>query len=592
MRLHTIASTLVIVAACARPRPEPPPVVPDPAAVLPGEVQVTRTGPNLTIDSLLGTLSLRAQIGQLVFPWQLGDFSAEDGASLADLLTAVDSIGIGGLVISIGSPLDVAAKLNTLQRRSRLPLLVTADLEYGSGMRLQGGTAFPPPMAIGATDRELDAYELGRITALEARAVGIHLTFSPVADVNNNPQNPIINTRSFGEDPHAVGRLAAAYVRGASEHGLFTTAKHFPGHGDTGTDSHISVPVVPGCWDRLDTLELVPFRAAIAAGVTAVMTAHVALPCLEPDDPVPATLSPAVTAGILRDSLGFDGLVVTDALVMGAIVERFGPGESAVLAFLAGSDLLLMPADLRAAVDAMVAAVESGRISRARLERSVRRVLALKLQAGLFERRLVSLDAVPRVVGQRAFQDVADDLARRALTLVERGTIDAFRARRARTAVITYAEETNLSFGNELLRSLRAAGESVPTFRLYPASGPLSYDSARAAIQGAERVVFASSVRPIAWRGHVALPDSLEALIRQTSAGTATLLVSFGSPYLLGQLPGFPGGYLVAWGANLAAERAAADAITGRIPIVGHLPITLDAQHPRGAGIAVPPPGR
>jgi beta-N-acetylhexosaminidase len=556
-------------------------------AILPADVDVTRGPSNLTLDSLLGTLSVRAQVGQLVFPWQLGDFTAEDGASLAELLGAVDSLGIGGLVISIGSPLDVAAKLNTLQRRSRLPLLVAADLEYGSAMRLVGGTAFPPPMAIGATDRELDAYELGRVTALEARAVGIHLTFSPVADVNNNPLNPIINTRSFGEDPEAVARLAAAYVRGASEHGLFTTAKHFPGHGDTGTDSHIAVPVVPGCWDRLDTLELVPFRAAIAAGVTAVMTAHVALPCLEPDNPLPATLSPAVTTGILRDSLGFTGLVVTDALTMGAIVERFGPGESAVLAFLAGSDLLLMPADLRAAVEAMVAAVESGRISRERLERSVRRVLALKLEAGLFERRVVSLDAVPRVVGQRAFQDLADAVARRALTLVERGPVSAFRARRARTAVITYAEETNLSLGNELLRALRAAGETLPTFRLYPASGPLSYDSAWATIRGAERVVFASSVRPIAWRGHIALPDSLAALIERSAAGRPTMLVSFGSPYLLGQLPAFPGGYLIAWSANLATERAVADALTGRIPIRGRLPITLDPRHPRGAGITI-----
>jgi beta-N-acetylhexosaminidase len=235
----------------------------------------------------------------------------------------------------------------------------------------------------------------------------------------------------------------------------------------------------------------------------------------------------------------------------------------------------------------MVAAVESGRISRERLARSVRRLLALKLEAGLFERRVVSLDAVPRVVGQRAFQDLADAVARRALTLVERGPIDAFRARRARTAVITYAEETNLSLGNELLRSLRAAGETLPTFRLYPASGPLSYDSAWATIRGAERVVFASSVRPIAWRGHIALPDALAALIERSAAGRPTMLVSFGSPYLLGQLPAFPGGYLIAWSANLATERAVADALTGRIPIRGRLPITLDPRHPRGTGIAI-----
>ena len=571
--------------ACARPAPTPP--VPDPAAVMPGDVAVTRVGSKVTVDSLLATLTLREQVGQLVFPWLLGDYAALDGETLEATLRAVDSLGIGGIIISIGSPLDVAAKLNMLQRRSRLPLLIAADLEYGTGMRLQGGTAFPPVMGIGASGSELDAYQLGRVTALEARAVGIHLTFSPVADVNNNPLNPIINTRSFGEDPAAVARLVTAYVQGAREHGLFTTAKHFPGHGDTGTDSHIAVPVAPGCWDRLDTLELVPFRAAIAAGVTAVMTAHVALPCLDPADPVPATLSAAATRGLLRDSLGFEGLVVTDALVMGAIVERFGPGESAVRAFLAGSDLLLMPADLGAAVDAMVAAVASGRIAPERLAQSVRRVLALKLEAGVFEQRVVPLDEVPVVVGRRAFQDVADSAARRALTLVAAGPLEQFRARRGRTAVITYAEETNLSLGNELLRRLRARGETVTTYRLYPASGLASYDSARAVIRGASRVVFAPSVRPIAWRGHVALPDSLAALVGVVARAHPTLLVSFGSPYLLNQLPDFAGGYLLAWGGSLATERAAADALTGHAPITGTLPITLDLAHPRGSGIRV-----
>lgn len=555
--------------------------------MIPEDVTVTRVASKVMADSLLATLTLRQQVGQLVFPWLLGDYAALDGETLSATLAAVDSLEIGGIIISIGSPLDVAAKLNALQRRSRLPLLIAADLEYGTGMRLQGGTAFPPPMGIAAGGREQDAYELGRITALEAKAVGIHLTFSPVADVNNNPLNPIINTRSFGEDPRAVAGMVAAYIRGAREHGLFTTAKHFPGHGDTGTDSHIAVPVAPGCWDRLDTLEMVPFRAAIAAGVTAVMTAHIALPCLDPDDPVPATLSPAATAGLLRDSLGFEGLVVTDALVMGAIVERFGPGESAVLAFLAGSDLLLMPADLHAAVDAMVSAVEGGRISRERLARSVRRVLQLKLDARLFANRLVSLDDVSRVVGQRAFQDAADSVARRALTLVTAGPMHAFRDRRGRTAVITYAEETNLSLGNELLRRLRARGETVTTFRLYPGSGTASYDSARAVLRSADRVVFAPSVRPIAWRGHVALPDSLASLIGAVARTRPTMLVSFGSPYLLGQLPDFGGGYLVAWSGTLATERAVADALTGVGAMTGTLPITLDAAHPRGAGVRV-----
>lgn len=560
-------------------------MVPDPAAVLPDIAVPPR---NVHVDSILATLSVRQKIGQLLMPWLLGDYSALDGHSLTTAFGWIDSLEIGGIIISLGAPMDVAAKLNALQQRSRLPLLMAADLENGTGMRLDGGTAFPAPMAFGATGRELDAYELGRVTAIEARAVGIHMTFSPVADLNNNPANPIINTRSWGEAPGAVGPLLAAYVRGATEHGLYTTAKHFPGHGDVSTDSHIEVPVVAGCWPRLDSVELAPFRAAIAAGVTAVMTAHVALPCLDGPDPLPATLSPGVMTGILRDSLGFDGLVVTDALVMGAIVTRFGAGESAVRAFEAGSDLLLYPADLGAALDAMEQAVASGRISGARLDSSVRRVLRLKADAGLFLRRTVRLDAVPAIVGLAAHQALADDIAQRALTLVERGPLDTFRVRRGRTAVIAYAEETNLTVSNTLVRELRAQGDTVTVFRLYPASGPASYDSARTAIRQAPRVVFASSVRPIAWRGHIALPDSLAAMIGRTARERPTALVSFGSPYLLAQLPDFRGSYLVAWNGVSAAERATALALTGAAPITGTLPITLDPAHARGWGIQVP----
>jgi beta-glucosidase-like glycosyl hydrolase len=561
--------------------------------VLP-EVTVERAVSNLAPDSLLRGLTLRQKVGQLVFPWLLGSYSALDGEGLDSTVAAIDSFAIGGIIISTGTPVDAAAKLNILQRRSALPLLIAADLEYGTGMRLRGGTAFPQPMAVGATGSELDAYQMGRVTALEARAVGIHLTFSPVADVNNNPANPIINTRSFGEDQVAVSRFVAAYVRGAREHGLSTTAKHFPGHGDTGTDSHIALPLTSACWDRLDTLELAPFRAAIKAGVTAVMTAHVAVPCLDAAPGRPATLSPTVMSAVLRDSLGFTGVVVTDALVMGAIVAQFGAGESAVLAFEAGADLLLMPSDMRAAVDAMVAAVESGRVSGDRLDRSVRRLLELKLGLGLFTSRVVPLDSVPSVVGRRAFQAIADDIAARALTLVQRGPLDEFRTRRGQTALITYADETNLSIGADLLRELQVLGDTLPTFRLYPASGPASYDSARAVIAAAPRVIFATGVRPIAWRGHVALPDSLAALILKTAPDRPTLLVSFGSPYLLSQLPGFVGAYLIAWNDVLATERAVARAVAGMAPITGLLPISLGPGYPRGSGIMVggPPQGR
>lgn len=585
MRHSFAILTLLGLAACTHAARQPSPPIPDPYAVLP-DARVERAS-KISLDSLMETLSVRQRVGQLVMPWLLGNYAAFRSDEFDTLGVWIDSLDVGGILISVGSPLDIASKLNALQRRAHLPLLVAADLEWGSGMRLLGGTTFPMAMAIGATGHEADAYAMGRITALEARAVGIHLTFSPVADVNNNPNNPIINTRSFGEDPREDARLVAAYIHGVQDHGLFTTAKHFPGHGDTEADSHIDLPVVHACWDRLDSLELLPFRAAIEAGVTAVMTAHLAVPCLDGDSSLPATLAPAIMSGVLRDSLGFRGLVVTDALSMGAIVQRYGAGESAVLAFLAGSDLVLAPGDVRAAVNAMVAAVDSGRISRQRLDRSVRLVLRLKREAGLFGRRTVPLDSVPRTVGRTEFENVADDIAARAITLVRRGPIDTFRLRAGRTALISYAEETNLSVGNRVARELRLAGDTVTMFRLYPASGPASYDSARAVLAGAPRVAFAVSVRFLTGRGFISLPDSLAALIRATAEAKSTALLSLGSPYLLNQLPDFSGAYLVGWSDVPAAERAAAQALTGAA-VTGHLPITLGTDLPRGVGIELP----
>ncbi len=574
--------SLPVLFACTR-GPVPERLVPDPYAALPS-VDVERSS-KITVDALLQTLTVRQKVGQLVMPWLLGDYAAFDSEEYDTLAVWVDSLEVGGIVISIGPPLEIAAKLNALQRRSRLPLLIAADLEYGSGMRLEGGTAFPMPMAIAAGGQVTDAYEVGRVTAEEAHAVGIHMTFSPVADLNSNPENPIINTRAFGESPEAAAPFLRAYVAGASDYGLYTTAKHFPGHGDTGLDSHIELPVVTACWDRLDTLELAPFRTAIRAGVTAVMTAHVAVPCITADRPDPATLSPSIMTAVLRDSLRFDGLVVTDALTMGAIVREYGAGESAVLAFLAGSDLLLMPADAKAAIDAMVAAVESGRVSPARLDSSVRRVLDLKQRAGLFQRRTVPLDSVPAVVGRREFESLADGMAARSVTLVQEGPLRETRRQRGGVGLVVYARETTLSAGNRLAAELRRLGDTVTTFRLYPSSGPLSYDSARAVIEQNSRTVFAVNVRVVSGLGHVAMPDSLAALIQTTARRKPTVLASFGSPYLLAQLPDYQGGYLLAWSGIGSAELAVAAAIAGGAEITGRLPITLGQQHPRGSGI-------
>ena len=576
MRAHRLLIVMLLAACGGRSTTAPHP--PQPVAA----------------DAVLAKLSTRQKVGQLVVPWLGGNYMALDDSAFQIATRWVDSLEVGGIIISVGSPYDIAAKLNTLQRRSKLPLLVSADLEWGAAMRVVGATAFPHIMAAGATGDERDAYTIGRIAALEGRAVGIHVNFAPDADVNNNPLNPIINIRSFGEDPHAVARLVRAYVRGLQDNGMLATLKHFPGHGDTDADSHIGLPSIRVDYARLDSVELVPFRAGIDAGAQVVMSAHIAFPAFTGD--APATLSAAVLTGLLRDSLKFRGLVVTDALQMGAIVAKYGAGEAAARAFEAGSDLLLMPADPDSAIGSMLIALQTGRITTARLDASVRRVLEIKRGLGLFERRTVPLDSIARIVGAKAFQDAADDVAQRSLTLVRdtAGTVVRLRDARSRMALIAYGDELNSYVGQRMLELLRAGGDTVSFFRLWPMSGSSSYDSARVVIGRAPTVIFAMNVRPIAAKGSIALPDSLARLITITDAVKPTVLVSLGSPYLLNQTPSVKS-YLIAWSGVRAAERAAARSLLGWSPVRGKLPIRIPPVYPIGYGLAIsdttlPPP--
>jgi beta-N-acetylhexosaminidase len=540
----------------------------------------------VNVDELLGSLSLRDKIAQLVVPWIPGAYAAIDEETFLRMQGWVDSLHIGGLIVSVGSPYDLAAKLNRLQERSQLPLLIGSDLEAGTAIRLNGGTPFPPNMGIGATGSDSAAYQLGRITALEGRAVGIHLAFAPVADVNNNPANPIINTRSFGEDPMAVGRLVAAQIRGLQEHGMLATAKHFPGHGDTGTDSHLSLPVINATWARLDSVELVPFRSAIQTGVASIMTAHIAMPGIDGGHMRPGTIAPNILTGILRDSLGFKGLVITDALNMGGIANEYG-AEAAVRAFVAGADLLLQPADPKAAIDAMAAAVARRQVTPERLNQSVRRVLELKRRLGLFTRRTVSLDSIPSVVGRAEFQAAARELASRSIVMVKdsTGLVHGLRRTRPLLTLVTYGEEDSRSVGNALALELRTRGFGVTVFKLWPASGPASYDSAAVAIERNPMTLFVTADRPVPWRGTIGqVPEPMKALIASTARTRPTILVSLGSPYIIEDLPEV-GSYLIGWRSNSITEQAVARALAGVTSITGRLPISIPPDYARGWGL-------
>lgn len=547
------------------------------------------------IDSTLGTLALRERVGQMVMVWVLGDYTSTSDSTFVEVARWIQEDGIGGVSMSLGSPMEVATKVNAFQRLARVPLLVSADLEPDLG-RLEGGvfthylmdagsaTVFPTAMAIAATGREQDAWNAGNIIGKEARAVGIHVNFAPVVDVNNNPANPVINTRSFGEDPGRVARLAALFVKGSQDAGTLATAKHFPGHGDTDVDSHVGLPVVRSDWQRLATTELVPFRAAIDAGVSLVMSAHIALPALAGDSTTPATLSSGIMTGILRDTLDFRGLVITDAMTMEGVGKGYGVEESSVLAVKAGADIILKPGDVRRAIDAVVTAVENGEIPASRIEQSVRRVLELKARSGVAFQRTVSPAALRDVVGAADHRAVAADIARRALTLLRDG--GAIPVGNGSLLVIQYLPETELRAGRVFAAALRKSVPGARIVRIGPAVSREQLDSLSRQAGEAGRVVLAAHVRRIEGEGRPAMPPLIAQWMDSLAAAAPgrVALVAYGNPYLVRQVPSVKT-YLVTWSVGDDSERAAADALLGRLSITGVSPVSLPGFFTAGDGI-------
>ena len=589
-----------------------PPIAAPPAGSLDPRVPLT-PAQRAWVEGTLASLSLRERIGQMIHVWALGDYANTRDTTYAQLLQWIQRDHVGGVTMSLGSPVEVAVKINALQRAARVPLMVGADLEPNLG-RLEGGvfthymldaggaTVFPNAMAIGATGRERDGYDVGRAIGEEAKAVGITMNFAPTVDVNNNPSNPVINTRSFGEDPKRVAALSAAFVKGSQDAGVMATLKHFPGHGDTDVDSHVGLPMVRATMARLDTVELVPFAAGIGAGVGMVMTAHIALPAVQGDSTTPATLAPRIITGLLRDSLHFTGLAITDAMTMGGIGKGYTTEESSVLAVQSGADVLLKPSDPARAIEALVAAVERGTISRARIDSSVRRVLELKVRTGLAARRFVPLDTLRDVVASPEHRAIAADIARRAVTLLRDRdglvptvpTVSTMRtgtsgtassaATRGRTVLVQYMPETELRAGRVFAATLHGAIPGTRAFKIGPFTAVSTLDSIGVAARGADRVIIATYVRRIEGEGRVVVPLPIAAWIDALAQREKVIVVSLGNPYLLRQFPGV-GSYLVTYGVADVLERAAADAVLGRAPITGTIPVSLPGLFQRGDGL-------
>jgi beta-N-acetylhexosaminidase len=582
-----------------------------------GPIRQTESG-NKWAEKTLHKLTLEEKVGQVFMIWCRASFLNMESPEYLQLREAMQNYHIGSFAMTVHvdgplllrtGPYEAAELLNRLQRESKLPLLFAADFERGVATRLMGSTNFPHAMAFGADGKIEDAENFGRITAREARAIGVHWNFFPDADVNSNPANPIINTRSFGEDPQQVGSLVTAYIKGAHEGGMLTTVKHFPGHGDTATDSHLGVASVNVDRAHLDSIELPPFKQAIAAGVDSVMVAHVTVPALDADPSHVATISPNVVSDLLEKQLGFKGLVVTDALDMAGLTHLFASdiGRAAVEAFKAGNDLLIIPADLGASYQSMVKAVRSGEISKERLDRSVLKILKIKASLGLNDSRTVALNALASTIGKPQDMTFGQQVADSAITLVrDNGKVLPLKSKETsksalpymtreethnQTLAVLFSEDMRSESGRAFGREFRARVPDARVIYVDPRIAAGMSDEVFKAIDEAQSVVAAVYVIPTAGKigNSMAMADTTGTLLEQLldHAAAKTAVVAMGNPYLASDFPKIEN-YVCTFSNATVSEVAAVKALFGEIPIHGHLPVTIPNIAQRGAGIERP----
>lgn len=590
----------------------------------PGPIHLDKEGQKWA-DKMLRKMSPEEKVGQLIMIFVKAQFLNQADPAWIELRDSVRKYHIGALVMTVpasgpvlykSQPHVAAELLNRLQKSSRLPLIFAADFERGVAMRLNGVTVFPHAMAFGAAGKLENAEAFGRITAQEARAIGVQWNFFPDADVNSNPTNPIINTRAFGGDPQQVSDLVAAYIRGAHEGGMLTTAKHFPGHGDTATDSHLGVAQVTGNRARLDAVELPPFRRAIEAGVDTIMVAHVTVPALDPEPHRIATTSTPVVTGLLRNQMGFKGIVVTDALGMGGLTRLYpkGIGRASVDAFKAGSDMLIVPPDIDGSYRAMVHAVRSGEISRERLDQSVRKVLELKASLGLHKGRLVNLEELSSQVAKPENLAIGQRIADEAITLVRdngqmlpllaSGTPEAplpyqsVAEVRDRLVVVIFSDDLRTDSGRMFEQQVLARVPDARVIYVDSRSARGMVSPVLEAIEAAEHVIAAVYVIPTAGKAvraagslknTVAMDDATSSLLNAIldHAANRTVVLAMGSPYLVQDFPAIQN-YLCAFSNATVSETAAVKAVFGEIPINGRLPVTIPGIAARGEGLERP----
>jgi len=579
-----LAATALAALACRPPAPVTEPV-PAPSPTPPPLSKAVR--------DTLARMPLEARVAQMIAVRASGLQQHPDSKEWKRLRREVRDLKVGSLVVFESEVASLPRTIERLQALAELPLLVSADMERGLSFRVRRGVVpLPYAMAIGATRSEEAARFSGEVAAREARALGLHWALAPVADVNNNPANPVINIRSYGEDPELVGRLAAAFIRGARQGGLLTTVKHFPGHGDTAVDSHLQLPTLTADRERLDSVELLPFRQAVEAGVDAVMLGHIAVPALDPSGQ-PATLSAPVATALLRRELGFRGLVVTDAMEMAGVRKGTWTGEAAVQAVRAGADVILLPPEADVAIQSLARAVREGILTEARIDESVGRILAAKESVGLLRRQPAARDSAEKAVGRPSDVERALEIARQSITVVRNeGGVLPLRAEeplRILHLVLSSDPRTDAAVIQGFPED-ELARRRIPHQAVYV--GPDVSEAKAAEVVGrageATHVLASVFARVAAFRGTADMPEGQAALLRRLQAGTTPLvIVSFGSPYLLRQVPAATT-YVCAYGWPETSQRAAVAAVLGEHAAEGKLPVTLPGLHDYGHGLDIP----
>jgi beta-N-acetylhexosaminidase len=550
-------------------------------------------------SALLRSLSLHDRIAQLIVVRAYGDYPRSEDPEYKTLVHLIRQDHIGGFIVANrihdgavinAQPFEMAAFINHMQRLAKTPLLVAADFERGASMRVAETAKFPYFMAYGAAHDIPATRQLGVITAREARSLGVRWVFAPDADVNNNPDNPIINVRSYGEDPAAVAAGVSAFIEGAHSDPLnyvLVTAKHFPGHGDTAEDSHMQLAKLDQPRERIEAVELVPFRAAVAHGVDSIMTAHMAVPAFE-ERQVPATLSEGVLTGLLRNEIGFRGLVVTDAMDMQGLAALYSQGEAAVRAIEAGADVLLMPSDAEACIRALMAAVKSGRISRQRIDASAARFLAAKQEVGLFRSRLVNLDFISDGLEDPNFEQLAENTADHAFTLVKDDKRLFPMPEAVGSCLIVISEGEFSQRGQTLVADLRRRAPELRSYIAHPEMAAPLLTAIAIDTASCKEIYVAAFVTVAAYRGSVGLQGGLNSFLNTLVHGPVPVaLISLGNPYLLRDFPEVPS-YATTFSTSSTSEMAAAKAILGEIPITGKMPVSIPGLAKIGDGLAVP----